>query len=976
MSVFGKQTANAQNDDVFAGFKYVSKYTLVDTADVSKITVDMDGKGSLASAGSATIRGVIYADNGGEPGALVASTPSANDVVLSHTGAGAGTARANFDIAFTTHPQLLPGDYWIGFVVVSGNSQAAQMWGSFASGHGRTKSGGVTDPFGTPTTTINEDIGVNATYTAITTVRVSSTRTLQYTVFGVPPVISSPADGATISAKQLISMTIVGQPHHVQLEYSLDGGTTWKRLSAKNCRAPWEHNMNTWRFGNGTIKIRARQYSGSHESSLTGTSAVMTYTISNAAGTVRDYVGGVDTIAAAIAAASNGDTIRLTGTFPNETSDGGTIHMNKRVKIIKHPSAPSRPSVRTRIIWDADAYYCEDIEIFVAPTTGGIFSEGNTNSTAGAFKRCRFTNNGSVKNVGMVDGLEYIFGNQSVDMIYDECEFDHAGSWTDNVYSLFHIHGIYLQNSRRAFLNQPKGWHNTSRQFQLGPNCQECTVYKPLGYESRHGVAFYSDTGMGNDTTLSSALNNGDTVANLTDGSTYGQEGYLILGTEFIKFVSRSGNVVTLASSVHGSYSSGATVKLYTVSDYNTVELGLIGHTGNDGAGNRSSSDGIIFASNRPGNGSASTPRPIRNEVLDTFLFEPATSGTVPQPPDSNAYLDMRSGSETGFEGGGFSDAGGNVLGGTPGFADAASFNFQLDVGDAAVGYGPDSIQPATASVSSTATLQYNVASRVAATRQLLYGLGGRVQSSRQLLYKVIARINSQRTLRYKLGLVELTGLAGDPTYDNLSPVAKIIVDKMWPLMHSSPYNLDLATLIQGESIMLDSIDAYVRDGENGEPGWSVLVDVDRAPSEGLPWLSQFAGVRLPSKSPFESQEDFDASARVIIKEQGGQRRGRPAAIISAAQTYLTGNKSVVLHERAGGNAWHLVVVTFTTETPEPDLVEAAIRNTQKPGGIIMTYNVIDGQDYQILLDHMDDYQDAFTTYATYEGVVRNVPGT
>jgi len=49
---------------------------------------------------------------------------------------------------------------------------------------------------------------------------------------------------------------------------------------------------------------------------------------------------------------------------------------------------------------------------------------------------------------------------------------------------------------------------------------------------------------------------------------------------------------------------------------------------------------------------------------------------------------------------------------------------------------------------------------------------------------------------------------------------------------------------------------------------------------------------------------------------------------------------------------------------------------SQKPGGIVITYAILDGNDYQLLFENHADYQDVFTDYTTYEGVFTDTPGT
>jgi Phage tail protein (Tail_P2_I) len=136
---------------------------------------------------------------------------------------------------------------------------------------------------------------------------------------------------------------------------------------------------------------------------------------------------------------------------------------------------------------------------------------------------------------------------------------------------------------------------------------------------------------------------------------------------------------------------------------------------------------------------------------------------------------------------------------------------------------------------------------------------------------------------------------------------------------------------------------AQIYDPDDGPPG-SPLVDVDRCPDWALPWLAQLVGVVLPPGVDA-------ATARVLISDVAGWRRGTPAALRAAAGLHLTGDKSVYFRERDATGAdppYTLEVVTLTSETPEPDAVLAALL-AQKPGGIVLTYRTVTGWDYQAM---------------------------
>jgi hypothetical protein len=201
-----------------------------------------------------------------------------------------------------------------------------------------------------------------------------------------------------------------------------------------------------------------------------------------------------------------------------------------------------------------------------------------------------------------------------------------------------------------------------------------------------------------------------------------------------------------------------------------------------------------------------------------------------------------------------------------------------------------------------------------------------------------------------------LSSFAAD-VYASLAPLADDVdAQNQWAL----------ANYVQAIGRMFQIVDDYGRDTAAG-PGWSNLMDVNRCPPGGLPWLGQLIGVVPDSKLTVQQQRDK-------IKAADGWHRGTPDAFVAAAQLYLTGSKQVILRERFGG-PWKLSVVTRTSETPDAAKVLAEMLK-QKPAGITLTHTVLNGQDYQQLLTVRSLYSTVFTTYTTYQGVVSDTPGT
>jgi hypothetical protein len=194
------------------------------------------------------------------------------------------------------------------------------------------------------------------------------------------------------------------------------------------------------------------------------------------------------------------------------------------------------------------------------------------------------------------------------------------------------------------------------------------------------------------------------------------------------------------------------------------------------------------------------------------------------------------------------------------------------------------------------------------------------------------------------------------------------------PLAQNDPsYGWSLLILNNAIGVMYQLVEDWVRDTPDG-PGWSLLMDLDRCPPEALPWLAQFAGVRLLPDTTAEQQ-------RQRIASTDGFRRGTPAAIAGAAAATLTGPKAVVFRERdhdpadTPDYAYYLTVVTYNDQTPDPQATERAIL-AQKPAGIVLSYRTANGQDYQTLRDNDPTYQAVKDTYADYYGVMLDEPAS
>lgn len=113
-----------------------------------------------------------------------------------------------------------------------------------------------------------------------------------------------------------------------------------------------------------------------------------------------------------------------------------------------------------------------------------------------------------------------------------------------------------------------------------------------------------------------------------------------------------------------------------------------------------------------------------------------------------------------------------------------------------------------------------------------------------------------------------------------------------------------LRAWLDGMGQTLQVIDNIARDelDSNGipAPGWSQILDVNRCPTQALPWLGQFVGVAVdPTLS--------DSQQRFLIESTPGFGRGTLAAIQNTANYYLSGGFTASIVER-DTSAYHLAI--------------------------------------------------------------------
>lgn len=165
--------------------------------------------------------------------------------------------------------------------------------------------------------------------------------------------------------------------------------------------------------------------------------------------------------------------------------------------------------------------------------------------------------------------------------------------------------------------------------------------------------------------------------------------------------------------------------------------------------------------------------------------------------------------------------------------------------------------------------------------------------------------------------------------------------------------------------VLFETIHQLVSDRDD-LPGWAILLDPDLCPAPALPYLAQYAGVQLePSLT--------EAQQREKIRLPENFKRGTLAAMEQAVKRTLTGTQTVLIEERHDDSAYKLWVRTFAFETPDPDATEAAVLS-QKPAGIVLTYEAVTGQTWSDLVADHADWDAVVSDYADWNEAVAELP--
>ncbi len=157
-SYFGNPTIGASVDAGTANWKRAVVFPLAKAGSVSKLSIYL----SANASGQQLLKGVLYADQAGSPGALLGTS---NETVF-NSSSGSGW----YDLVFPTAISLQPGNYWIGLIDGATSDVIGLRYSTASTKISAvapdTYSDGPSNPFGTPTRIDTEQLSIYATYTA------------------------------------------------------------------------------------------------------------------------------------------------------------------------------------------------------------------------------------------------------------------------------------------------------------------------------------------------------------------------------------------------------------------------------------------------------------------------------------------------------------------------------------------------------------------------------------------------------------------------------------------------------------------------------------------------------------------------------------------------------------------------------------------------------------------------------------------
>lgn len=189
-------------------------------------------------------------------------------------------------------------------------------------------------------------------------------------------------------------------------------------------------------------------------------------------------------------------------------------------------------------------------------------------------------------------------------------------------------------------------------------------------------------------------------------------------------------------------------------------------------------------------------------------------------------------------------------------------------------------------------------------------------------------------------------------------PTSRLLFEAVGPALNDDQTNLVLLAWLDGVGRLLGRVDDVVR-----ADGWRRMVDPGRTDPGWLPWLGLWVGVRVDGLASVGLQ-------RAQVVGRSGAGRGTAAALVAAVRETLSGDRSVLVVERADDDVALVRVTLLASEVESEVASEVAVRSVL-PAGLLLDLQVVSTQTYAELAAEFGTYAGLAAEFGTYADVKR-----
>jgi hypothetical protein len=202
----------------------------------------------------------------------------------------------------------------------------------------------------------------------------------------------------------------------------------------------------------------------------------------------------------------------------------------------------------------------------------------------------------------------------------------------------------------------------------------------------------------------------------------------------------------------------------------------------------------------------------------------------------------------------------------------------------------------------------------------------------------------------------------GDELYEMFFPLLEIYGDASGHLY----------AMCIGLGSMLQPIDDIVGDGDNDEPGYSLLLDLNRVPDTWLPWLAQWVGYFVsPLPTSDAERTEWSGRERRRTVTNSAHRRGTIARMVEEVQEHLQDTKTVIIHQR-DTSPHHMTLYYYTDELITTHAALNAAAQAQKAKGLILLVVGISKSSWNTLVANQATWNVVKTKFGDWNEVVSN----